>query len=245
MNTRYLILVLLFVMALGACKKEENKELHATLRVMNAWTGQDAVKLNVAATFGASIFTYPKASEPATITVFSADEKQTYFSGIFTLKPAVYSMYLSGTAITPDTVFREETDFPYVKTDRTPSSADSVSNIRFVNLSPTAIVLKIVLKDAQYLPALPIIKNVPSITEPTALSYKQISPWSKYPARAATRTVYNFEVRNAATNELLLANYSLTLTPSSGYFKNISLVIKGAPGGTGKSAFGILQSNFF
>jgi hypothetical protein len=235
----------LFVMGIVACKKEERKERFATLRVVNAWAGQDAVKLNVPVSFANSIFIYPKAEELTTITVSSTDDKEVFFSGSYTLKPNIYTMYLCGTALKPDTIFRAETDFPYIHTDRTPAAADSVSHIRFVNLSPAGTIVKIILKDAQNVPALPIKTNVPSLTPPATLGYREISPWRKYPTRAATRTVYNFEVRNAATDELLIANFSLTLTPNSGYFRNISLVIKGVPGGTGKNAFAIFPNNYF
>lgn len=235
----------LFVLAIGACKKEKGKERFATVRVVNAWTGQDAIKLNAPVNFANSGLIYPKADAPAMVTVSSKDGKDVLFSGTYTLKPMNYSMYLCGSALKPDTILRAEADFPYVQTDRIPVSADSVSHIRFVNLSSESTVVKIILKDAQNVPASPIRNNVPSITAPATLSYRGISPWSKYPTRAATRTVYNFEVRNAATDELLIPNFSLTLTPTSGYFKNISVVIKGVPGGTGRNAFGIFQSNYF
>lgn len=235
----------LIVLAMGACKKEERNERFATLRVVNVWAAQDAVKLNSPVNYASSLFTYVKAEEPATITVSSIDDKQVFFSGAYTLQPKIYSMYLSGTALKPDTMLREETDFPYIQTDRTPKPADSVTYIRFVNLSAGATVLKINLLGAQNAPAAPARTNIPSIQPPAALSYQQISPWSKYPAWASARTTYSFEVRDAATNEVLIENYSLPVTPSSGYFKNIALVIKGVPGGTGKNAFGIIQSNYF
>lgn len=245
MNIRYLSLMFLFVLAIGACKKEESKERFATVRVVNAWTGQDAVKLNAPLNFASSVLIYPKAESPAMITVSAKDGKNVLLSGTYTLKQMNYSMYLFGTALKPDTILRAEVDIPYIQTDRTPVAADSVSHIRFVNLSSESTVLKVILKDALNVPDSPIRTNVPSVTAPVALAYREISPWSKYPTKAATRTVYNFEVRNAATGELLIANFSLTLTPTSGYFKNISLVVKGVPGGTGRNAFGIFQSNYF
>ena len=244
MNRRYLIIIFLFVLALGACKKEEIKEQFATVNLVNAWTGQDAVKLNVPVNFATSSFIYPKTEPSNMITVSSKDGKDVFFSGTYNFRPNIYSMYLYGSALKPDTMLRAEVDFPYIPTDRIIVAADSVSNIRFVNLSSEGTVLKIIIKYAQNEPEIPI-SNDPSLPPPATLSYREISPWSKYPTRATSATLYLFDVLNAETGEVLIENFFFLLTPTTGYFKNISLVVTGVPGGAGRNAFRMFQSNYF
>lgn len=257
MNIRLLVLSGLLGLTAISCKKDNKDTVaHAAIRVVHAISGLPEIKVNPMGPniyyknlpllkFGTSVFTHGNAGSSTIKVVSAADSNKVVFNGTYQLIPAVYTMYLSGTAAKVDTLFRLEQKFPYIKTDRTPASADSVVHLRFVNLSAGSPPLKINLKTVQNVPANPNIVNTPSIAPPANLPYQGISEWSKYPAKAVNGSIYTFEARNAITNEVLIAAFSITLTPSVNYFKSVSLIIKGAVGGTGSDAIGVFECNYF
>lgn len=257
MNIRLLVLSGLLSLTAISCKKDDKDTVaHATIRVVHAISGVPEIKVNPIGSniyyknlpvlkFGSSVFTHGNAGFSTIKVVSAADSNKVFFNGTYHLMPEIYTMYLSGTAAKVDTLFKVEQNFPYIKTDRTPVSADSVVNIRFVNLSAGSPPVKINLTTVQNVPANPNIVNTPSIAPPANLSYQGISEWSKYPAKAVNGSIYTFEARNAITNEILIASFSITLTPSANYFKSVSLIIKGVVGGTGADAIGVFECNYF
>ncbi|MNL03676.1 hypothetical protein D3C87_1242180 [compost metagenome] len=238
-------LTFIFITAiiLVSCKSENQEvPVAGTICVINAVTDAGAIKVNSS---GKNVFWSSQATTTAylargfyyapqgnlnLVVVPSLDTNTVLVNAPRIIKPRAYTMYLSGTKAAVDTIFREETNFPYVITDvRIPSSVDSIVNVRFVNLSIGSPALKIKLATA-------------TINEVDNLPYKGIGAWKGYPAKLAT-TTYSFEIRNAAT-DILITTYSFSATATN-RFKNVALVIRGVYGTTGATGFGISPINYF
>ncbi len=251
----YICLSLVVFCTLG-CEKDEEKPSINTIRVINTLSGVPGVKVNPAGSnsfyakipvinFGTSNFIFAETNAQNLTVVSSLDSNKVLHQENLSLQSSkIYSLYLHGSLNNPSAFFAEENNFPYIKLDRTPAKADSVTYVRFVNLVEN-IPLKINLLGYTNSPATPVRTHVPSVAPPTSLNFKAVSDWSKYPATAATSIAYNFEIRNALTDEVLISQYTLTITPSAGYFKNISLIVKGTIGGTDQQAPGIIRSNYY
>ncbi|WP_316812564.1 hypothetical protein [Pedobacter heparinus] len=239
-----LIIIFIATISLFSCKSEDQAlPATGTICVINAVTDAGAIKVNSSAkniawssqttttAYLARGFYYATEGNPNLIVVPALDTNAILFNASRAIKSKVYTMYLSGTKVAVDTIFREEIDFPYIVTDvRIPSSADSVVNVRFVNLSIGSPALKIKLATG-------------TGNEADNLPYKGISTWKGYPARLAT-TVYSFQVRNAATDALITTfNFSATATNR---FKSVALLIRGVFGTTtGSATFGVTAVNYF
>ena len=103
-------------------------------------------------------------------------------------------------------------------------------NVRFVNLSPNSVPVKIKITNAV-------------VNEVDNLPYKSISDWKNYKATASS-TTYSFQIRNAVTDALIFT-YSFAAN-STNRFKNVTLIIKGLQGTTsGTSAFRVFAVNYF
>lgn len=251
----YISLSLVLFCTLGCEKDEENPTIN-TIRVVNVLSGVSGVKVNSAGSnsfyaklpaigFGTSNFVFAETNAKNLTVVSAIDSNKILHQESLSLQSSkIYSLYLHGNINNPSGFLAEENDFPYVKLDRTPSKADSVTHIRFVNLVENTP-LKISLLGYTNTPAIPVRTHIPSVAPPTSLSFKAVSGWSKYPATAATSIAYNFEIRNALTDDILIPQYTLSISPSAGYFRNISLIVKGTVGGTDQQAIGIVRSNYY
>lgn len=228
--------MLLFLVS--ACKDDNNFEPTATanITVVNAAVDAGPIKVNAGAS---SAFSYAKATAlaygasaryanyvgtyPITV-VSSTDTTKTLFSRTIDLKP-ISTLYLAGQSPTIDTMYRVETNFPFIQA--TDINAEFAGYVRFVNLSPNS-------------PALNIKLTTVTTNEATGLAYKGITPFIKYPALTTTAN-YVFEIRNATTNTVLT---TISLSSATIRFKTISIIIRGLVGGTGTNAFGTLQVSY-
>jgi hypothetical protein len=175
------------------------------------------------------LFSIYRGISPITI-VSSTDTTKNLFSGNIPFTSGIYSLYLAGQSPTVDTILREETNFPLILSGVVNTTVDSVVNLRFVNLSPNSVPLKIKLLNA-------------TTNEVDNLGYKGITNFKPY-AALLTTTTYTFQIRNAAT-DALLTTYSFSATATN-RFKNVALLIKGLMGTTtGTNAFSVSAVNYF
>ena len=233
----------IFLLWFVSCKKDNSTiTLTSSVMVVNAAVNVPAIQVNVTGNpikyaggvsipYGSGGF-YFLSRKAMPVTVVSAADTTTFlFNNTLNFQSGIYTMYLIGQAPTIDTLFREETNFPFIHTDlSTPPSSDSVVNVRFVNLSPNSVPLKIKITGA-------------TTNEVDNLPYKGISNWKRYNTLVAT-TVYSFQIRDAAT-DALITTYSFSATATN-RFKNVALIIKGLQGTTtGSNAFGVSAVNYF
>ena len=235
---------LLGMVCLAACKSSDNEVIRtaATIQVINAVVDVPTVKVNPSGgkysyktttdsvKFGTNKFYFSPTGGSVITAVTSPDSTKVLFNRSVNLKSAIYTLYLTGTAASVDTLFREEVNFPFISMNKMFTAADSVVNVRFVNLSPNSTPVKIKIANA-------------ATNEFDNLPYKTIGVWNAYPARLSS-TVYAFQVRSVA-NDALLASFNLTANAAN-RFKNVALVIKGLQGTTsGVNAFGIVAVNYY
>lgn len=239
--------LVLFFMIVGflACKKDKEVfKTSSSINVINVVLDVGAIQVNPTGgaydyskttdqvAYGSSRFYYAELGQRSIVAVLTGEPYPVVFNGSYDMQPGFYTMYLSGPPPRIDTMFRKEIDFPFIKTDITiPPESDNVVNVRFVNLCSNSPALKINIKGS-------------TINEVEDFNYKQIGNWKTYKNNGTTTTNYIFEIRNSATNVLLLS-YTFGATATNRY-KNVALVIKGLAGTTtGASAFGVFPVNYF
>jgi len=213
-----------FLLCLGSACERDDYEFRATanITVVNAGAGIGAIKVNPGAGSG---FAYSKALDLAnyasgvygaftgsnTITVVkSLDTNAKLFQRTIDLKP-ISTLYISGTTTAIDTMFRVESNFPYINSSAV--NAEAAMYIRFVNLSPNSVNVNIRIAAA-------------TTNEVTALPYKGISEFKKYaaPTTPATPAGITFEIRNATNTATLgtaVVNYNNTR------YKTASIIFRG------------------
>ena len=233
------VILVLVLFSISSCEKEEVEYASsANIYVINSAVDAGSVKVNAGAS---SEFSYSKATDLAfgssavygsfkgtkTITaVSSVDTTKSFFLRTINLE-SVSTLYIAGMAPNVDTLFRTETNLPYISNSGSLTQDNSIY-IRFVNLSPNSTPLNINIRLA-------------TENEVTALPYKGISLFKKYVALTTTPN-YVFEVRDAATNTI---QTTFTLPNSTYRFKTISLVVKGLLGTTtGVNAFGVFVVSY-
>lgn len=241
---RIMFYALLGMVCLGACKNSEGDLVRtaATVQVIHAVVDVPTVKVNPSGgrysfksttdsvKFGTNKFYFSPTGGSVVTAVTSPDSTKVLFRRNVNLKSAIYTLYLAGTAASPDTLFREEVNFPFISMNKMFTVADSIVNVRFVNLSPNSTPVKIKIANT-------------AGNEVESLPYKTVGSWKAYPAKL-TSTVYAFQVRSVA-DDALLASFNLTANAAN-RFKNVTLVIKGLQGTTsGVNAFGIQQVNYY
>jgi hypothetical protein len=129
------------------------------------------------------------------------------------LKPAaIYTLFLTGTLTSPDTLFT--TDAPPFH-----PPTDSTLGIRFVNLSPGST---------------PVSVNIAGNangSEVSSLPYKGITAYKNYPATAAI-SMYKFEFRDAATGTVVntLDVTGINAASNAKRFRNYTVALMGIPG---------------
>lgn len=238
---KFIIILPVLIILFNACKeKEMSLPAAATINVINTLpvalkvnpTGKPRSWAGVTQTigFGTRAFYYAPLGMTNIKVVPALDTASIIFNHTYNFQSKLYTMYLSGTMTSIDTIFREEKDYPIVFTDvKIPKSADSMVNIRFVNLSVGS-------------PALKVKQATSIVNEVDNLPYKGISLWKGYPAKLVS-TTYSFQIRNAQT-DALITTYSFVANAAN-RFKNVALVIRGVYGTTGATGFGISPMNYF
>lgn len=240
MKTNLLVILACSIFAIfSACEKDDKDDFKATasIIVINASVGNGSVKVNPRAGSG---FSYAKASDIAygassafgafvgnhAITVVSStDTTKTMFRRDINL-PAISTLYLAGQTPTVDSIYRTEPNLPYIQSAKL--NPDSSLNVRFVNLSPNS-------------PAVNVTLGASTTNEFANIAYKGISGFKNYKA-PLTATNYVFNIRDAATNIILT---SITLNSTNNRFKTLSIIMRGLVGGTGATALGTFQVNYF
>jgi hypothetical protein len=146
---------------------------------------------------------------------------------------SIYSLFLTGTLSSPDTLFIRET-IPY----HAPS--DSAAWIRFINLSPGSAPISVNIQGQAY------------GSQVSSLSYKGVTGFISYPATAGNSS-YTFEFRDAVSGTFL-ASYQANgidgsvsgpgYIPGNGWiYKNNTLALLGVPNGANDSAQMVLLVN--
>lgn len=223
----YSVLSVLLLFLGAACERDDYEfKATANITVINAASANGAVKVNPGAGSG---FAYSKALEVAngasgvfgaftgsnTITVVkSLDTNAKLFQRTVDLQP-ISTLYIAGTSAAVDTIFRTESNFPYINSSA--ANAEAAMNIRFVNLSPNSGPVNIVISSG-------------TTNEVTALPYKGISDFKKYVALTTTAN-YTFDIKDA-TNTNTLA--SVTVNTNATRYKTASIIFRGMvkPGAT-------------
>ena len=237
------ILVALSIIALFGCK-DIDAELPevSSVTIVNAITDAGAIKVNnsgrtinwatyAEVAYGSRGFYNAVVGSKQFVVVPSADTTKSLVNTTFNFERKIYTLYLSGSQSQTDVMLKEEENFPFIKTVvGVPPSADSVVNVRFVNLAVGSPALKVKIMTG-------------TTNEVDSLPYKGISDWKKYPAKLAT-TAYSFQIRDAVT-DALVTTYSFSATATN-RFKNVTLLLRGIYGTTsGTVPFGVVPINYF
>lgn len=234
-----LSVLLLFVLAISACKKETEAIRPGTsaLTIVNGVVSDSALSANFNGTelgvpyyrmllsisYGWAQF-YSSYTGQQKLALYQIPDTTPTSKPIYNLTldlpvNTAHTLFLMGTPQSPDHLFTTD-QLPYH------APADSTMGIRFVNLSPG---------DA------PVSVNISSQTPGStvaSLPYKSITAFKNYPAGSAVSS-YTFEFRDQATGTLLVS-YTLAGINSDGSGasgpniwrnKNITLALLEAPAG--------------
>jgi len=219
----------MLALGLQSCKKDGPTFTPlASLNVANAVAGGRNVKLNTNVRDSANINGYKLfqvlVGETA-IKLYPTNNPATpyYEQTNSTVNGGIYSLFLTGTATAPESIF--------VKDEIPPYSQDSIIRVRIVNCSVNSAPLFLTQGSS------------PTVNVAGNIAYKTVSAFNDIPLKTSLAVGSNvFQVRNAAGT--LLATYTLPATGvisvASSRFKNITLVVKGLSGTTsGTDAFGL------
>lgn len=253
----YALLSAMLFMA-GSCSKSELKpEGTASLTLINAVVGADSLITNFNGSvmpasyyINANIIVYNSyGSGPFTVNNYQinsyAGEQQVMIFKVPDTLPkseplynltlnlpvgSINTLFMTGTATAPDTLFTRDSP-------KNHPISDSVTGIRFVNLSPGSQPISV------------NIQGQPAGSEISHLSYKNITAFKDYAATSEISS-YTFEFRDAVTGELLASyladginnnNSSDPFNKTNNWrFRNCTLALLGLPGGTGNTAQTIL-----
>jgi len=139
------IFTMLLIAALFfSCKEEKTRpEAIGTVNVINAITDADPIKVNptgktkswssliLQTNYAAGTLYYNTVGNADFKIVPISDTTKTLFNQSFNLQAKMYTLYLSGTVAAPDTMLREEINYPNIITAGSgiPPLADSVVNV--------------------------------------------------------------------------------------------------------------------
>ena len=170
----------------------------AGVNVVNAAIGNPAITVafsdtivpyhtNVAPiAYGSSVEYGVSAGKPPLTILSSADTTTPFFQQQMDLKAGgVYSLFVMASGSS-----KQQSDVLLTQ-DTIPFYTDSLSGVRFVDLSFDAPNINVNIKG-----------NYPSTNEVTGLSYKQITSFKSYPLTKTIKS-YIFEIRNQSTGALL------------------------------------------
>ena len=234
MNKRIIVAIAAAALTVASCKKDTVKAPPSyTIVVANAALGVSAkTSFTNAGTVNPNARGLYYAQTGQQITIAPAAEPTNYF---FNQSPnythGLYSLFIHGDSTSPQTILIDDTDRPFIPNDKTYSGADSVVNVRFINLSPNSVPLKIKISTA-------------TNNEADALAYKDITTWRPFKAGPAATTNHSIQIRDAAT-DALITTYTFAANATK-RFKNVTLMIRGLMGTTsGVNAFGVTEINYF
>lgn len=221
----YLYLTMISVVTLAsACNKDDvdSSTYTATVNVINAIASQDAdIKMNFTSgkivyadarnlsyfyfdgkfTNGSMTFGVPAGTVPLSIAL-AKDTTKPIFTNTITCQPRdIYSLFVAGEINSPTALLVKDTIVSY---------KDSISGVRFINLSPNSGAVSI------------NISGNPLSSEVASLAYKGITSFIRYPARSNNEN-YLFEIHDAVTGDFLTAFFYSDIAR----FNNVTLVIRG------------------
>jgi hypothetical protein len=228
MKTKLLFLIIT-VLALFSCEKDElaNPEpLLASINVVNGAVDQPSVLVN---NYGTTIdyskltndlyfqsstsFGVPSGKLPFEVVSGDGTDKLLYQDNL-DLKPSkMYSLFIAGNTSKRDNFLFEETTVPRYK--------DSLVGVRVINLSSDGPAINVTTV------------NAPDKVEFSNVTYGKKSDFKSFTLDAQTQSNgLGFEIRDAATNEVLTAYYldewGWPISPSSVRFKSMTLVVCGS-----------------
>ena len=226
----------IFLFVYCSCKRETPKlGSVAAITIVNAAIGSESVSVNFSdpvtpfylntATVSpgsSSEYSLPTGKTPVVIVSLSDTTEAIYQNSLDLKGGDIYSLYLIGQE-------QPKQIEGLLVRDTIPVYTDSLSAVRFVDLSPDAGQLSIVLQG-----------NSPSQPEFGELNYRQISAFKPYPATNDIGGAYTFEIRNRGTGDLLQTfAWSYTLRKSN------TLVIYGSIDPSSPAPLGVIQINNF
>ena len=208
-------IILCFIALCYACKKTDSVQTLSSLNIVQAAVSVNSIAVSFATSpipfhqnqafisFGSSAEYGLQPGKNPLVIVSADDTTKSLVSASFDLKPGkIYSFYLAGQAAQIDTLFMQDIIRVYT---------DSSAGLRFINLSPDSKPVSINL-----------VGNPSSQTEFAGLGYKEISAFKSYSATSSVGGVYNFEIRDQASDSLLT-----TFSWTYGLQKNNTVVISG------------------
>jgi hypothetical protein len=158
--------------------------------------------------------------------LLKATDSSTLTLGTYDLNDnTIYSLLVTGPLPTIETLLIKEANYPFIRQDIVTTAADSVINVRFINLSPNTSPLDIRIQGS-------------TSNEATGLGYKAYTAFKAYPAKTVNPT-YVFQV---VENGTVLTSFTLSITGTN-RFKNVAVLVRGLKGGT--PALGVSAVNYF
>ncbi|MBO9728520.1 MAG: DUF4397 domain-containing protein [Chitinophaga sp.] len=228
------LLPLLICGCLFSCSKEKNPPGTSSLTIVNAIAGSDMLVANFSGTVPLNTYLYANrlpynffsvlsnqfsaysGQQPLAIYAYPDTlEKSTPLFNMSLHLPvgSIHSLFLTGTMQHPDTMLVTDLLPVYLP-------EDSVTGIRFVNLSPGSAPVSI------------NIQGQTGSVEVSNLPYKGITGFKRYAAKT-TSPDYVFEFRDAGSGALI-ASYQATgisnpgtLTPNNWRNRNVTLALLG------------------
>lgn len=209
-NITFFLLPATMVFLMAGCKKESATTLSplVSLNVTNVVIGGSDLTLNTSTQVvpNNSFFQFALSAGNSRIDLYPAATPASpyYDETIQTANGGYYSLFLTGSSPAAiDKVLIKESYKNYT---------DSLCGVRFINLSPGSDPISV------------DVAGQAGGSTVQSLAYKSYSNFIQFAANQANGS-YNFEIRDAATGNLI-TSYSLA-TP---YFHNVTLALMGLPG---------------
>lgn len=240
------IILLFFFYGLIACKKNNSyrSDNTATINVINGVVNSPiTIKMNGVSnasggtssssslstvSYGSSAFFYA-VSNTVPIQVLKLPDSSLLLNNSYNLKTGgIYTLLLAGIVPNVEGVLIDDSNLPYVNLSNAPSAADSIINIRFINLVSDLSSVDVRLQGA--------------VTyEVSGLAYKTASSFKAYTAKLANAS-YKFEfVENGVVRSTSTLNVSAT-----NRFRNVALVLRGMKSpATGQPSLSVSTINYF
>ena len=228
-----LLLIILVAGVAVSCKKDKGEVMPvSSLNVINASPGITNAKVrtpNVAGyykqltgvAFGRNaVFTVPAGSCSVTIANVADTTKPFYATAFNSNAGDIYSLFIGGSGGN-DIVLNK---------DMISYQADSTFGVRFVNMSYNSTPVNVNLSTTS------------TTNEFSNVAYKSITDFKVYNAHSTAPGSYVFQVRDASGN-LLVSSPAISRTNAMLLNHNITLVLKGAVGGSGTTALGVFIVN--
>lgn len=241
----YALVAAILILSGTACKKDvvHHSDTTSTVMVINGVIANPAISLSLVtngkfnasgiANYGdvskvdfglGSLFFTPKGM--TNLGLLKTADSSSLFSSNYDLSDnAVYTLLATGQFPAIETVLIKETNYPFIRQDVVLTDADSVINVRFINLSQNTAPLDVRIQGA-------------TTNETTGLAYKGYTAFKAYPAKTVNPN-YAFQV---VENGTVLTSFTLNITGTN-RFRNVAVLIRGLKGGT--PALGTSAVNYF